>query len=114
MYSATGSLRTYTDRALHVGQVLSTDYNMFDCLLTLCDLCQDLPSLLRDLWQLLMLMLLPIQADLQTCCRDQWSGRPSSNSIINSTWTQILQSSLWIKILVQQLTTGAAQCHLAQ
>jgi len=64
VYSATGSLRTYTDRALHVGQVLSTDYNMFDCLLTLCELCQDLPSLLRDLWQLLMLMLLPIQADL--------------------------------------------------
>ena len=64
MYSATGSLRTYTDRALHVGQVLSTVYNMFDCLLTLCELCQDLPSLLRDLWQLLMLMLLPIQADL--------------------------------------------------
>ena len=29
----------------------------------------------------------------QTCCRDQWSGRPSSDSIINSTWTQILQSS---------------------
>jgi hypothetical protein len=43
---------------------LSTVYNMFDCLLTLCELCQDLPSLLRDLWQLLMLMLLPIQADL--------------------------------------------------
>jgi hypothetical protein len=40
------------------------DYNMFDCLLTLCELCKDLPPLLRDLWQLLMLMLLPIQADL--------------------------------------------------
>ena len=38
VYSATGSLRTYTDRAVHVGQVLSTDYNMFDCLLTLCEL----------------------------------------------------------------------------
>jgi hypothetical protein len=36
VYSATGSLRTSTDQALHVGQVLSTDYNMFDCLLTLC------------------------------------------------------------------------------
>ena len=44
VYSATGSLRTYTDRALHVGQVLSTDYNMFVCLLTLCELCKDLPS----------------------------------------------------------------------
>ena len=64
VYSATGSLRTYTDRALHVGQVLSTEYNMFDCLSTLCELCQDLPSLLRDHWQLLMLILLPIQADL--------------------------------------------------
>ena len=25
VYSATGSLRTYTDRAVHVGQVLSTN-----------------------------------------------------------------------------------------
>ena len=40
------------------------DYNMFDCLLTLCELCKDLPPLLRDLWQLLMLMLIPTQADL--------------------------------------------------
>ena len=101
MYSATGSLRTYTDRAVHVGQVLSTDYNMFDCLLTLCDLCKDLPPLLRDLWQLLMLMLIPTQADLlqqsvERICMDKDSeeiGRPSSDSIINSTWTQILQSS---------------------
>jgi len=71
VYSTTGSLRTYTDRAVHVGQVLSTDYNMFDCLLTLCELCKDLFPLLRDLWQLLMLMLIP---NKQTCCSNQWSG----------------------------------------
>ena len=77
------------------------DYNMFDCLLTLCELCKDLPPLLRDLWQLLMLMLIPTQADLlqqsvERMCMDKESeeiGRPSSDSIINSTWTQILQSS---------------------
>ena len=35
---------------------------IFDCLLTLCELCKDLPPLLRDLWQLLMLI--PTQTDL--------------------------------------------------
>ncbi len=74
---------------------------MFDCLLTLCELFKDLPPLLRDHWQLLMLMLIPTQADLlqqsvEPMCMDKESkeiGRPSSDSIINSTWTQILQSS---------------------
>jgi len=99
VYSTTGSLRTYTDRAVHVGQVLSTDYSMFDCLLTLCELCKDLPPLLRGLWQLLMLI--PTQTDLlQQSMKRMYMDieseeivRPPSDSIINSTWTQILQSS---------------------
>ena len=48
-----------------------------------------------------MLMLIPTEADLlqqsvQRMCMDKESeeiGRPFSDSIINSTWTQILQSS---------------------
>ncbi len=103
VYSATGSLRTYTDRAVHVGQVLST--NGLQHVRLPADsvraLCKDLPPLPRDLWQLLMLMLIPTQADLlqqsvERMCMDKESeeiGRPSSYSIINSTWIQILQSS---------------------
>ena len=49
-----------------------------------------------------MLMLIPTQADLlqqsvERMCMDNESEeirRPSSDSIINTTWTQILQSSL--------------------
>jgi hypothetical protein len=61
VYSATGSLRTYTDRAVHVGQVLST--NGLQPVRLPVDSVRGLQGpLLRDLWQLLMLM--PTQADL--------------------------------------------------
>ena len=63
VYSATGSLRTYTDRAVHVGQVLST--NGLQHVRLPADSVRALQGpapLLRDLWQLLMLMLIPTQA----------------------------------------------------
>jgi len=81
----------------HVGQILSSDYSMFDCLLSLCEACKE-PSLTKSIWHLLMLI--PTQVDLvqqsveQICFPETASSDvPLTPGKSNSNWSQVLQNS---------------------
>ena len=79
-------------KVVHVGQVLASDYSMFDSLLTLCEMCKD-PIITRSIWNLIMQI--PTQVDLmqqsvdQVCFPSDGSTAPPSSS----DWNQILQNS---------------------
>lgn len=78
-------------RVVHIGQILSNNYSMFDSLLTLCELCKD-ADLTRSIWQLIMLI--PTQVDLVQqsveqiiYLQDASAGAPVMD------WNKILQSA---------------------
>ncbi|KAJ1429291.1 hypothetical protein B484DRAFT_430987, partial [Ochromonadaceae sp. CCMP2298] len=82
----------YAYDSVTVGQLISSDFNKFQCLLTLCELSTD-PTLTKAIWQLLMLM--PTQdmmlATMQGVCFPHESesdeGLPTQ-----SKWHEVIRS----------------------
>jgi ubiquitin C-terminal hydrolase len=88
-----------TSKFTHIGQLLSSNFNMFDTLLTLCEMCKD-QAIARSIWQLIMLI--PTQVDMVQQSVDQVTAVVASDG---ATWD-------WAQTL--QATTAARTAYLLQ